>query len=88
MRGKRNHLRLYDIIGLGRAKGWPPDGTKVQRYWQFGRVRLSAIGCTILLDFGGISFLEDGYEIEHTLPIEDTIDALQIVCARNARKVA
>lgn len=40
-----------------------------------------------LLDFGGISYLEDEYEIEHTLPIEDTLDALQIICARNGGSI-
>ena len=41
-----------------------------------------------LLDFGGIDFLEEDYEIEHTLPIEDTLDALRIICTRNGGQLA
>lgn len=52
----------------------------------FGMRVLDALG--YLLDFGGISFLEDGYDIEHTLPIEDTLEALQVICARNGGQVA
>ena len=33
--------------------------------------------------FGGIDFLLDCYDIEHTLPPDDTVEALQIVCVRN-----
>lgn len=53
---------------------------------RFGMQVIDALG--YLLDFGGISFLEDGYEIEHTLPLEDTLDALQVICARNGGWVA
>ena len=41
-----------------------------------------------LLTFGGISFLDENYEIEHTLPIDDTIDALRIICSRNGGQIA
>ena len=53
---------------------------------RFGMQVVEALG--YLLDFGGISFLEEGYEIEHTLPMEDTLDALQVICARNGGHVA
>ncbi len=43
---------------------------------------------TYLLSFGGIAFLEENYEIEHTLPIDDTMESLQIVCARNGGRLA
>jgi len=36
-----------------------------------------------LLDGLGIRYLVDNYDIEHTLSIEDTLDALDIVCSRN-----
>ena len=31
---------------------------------------------------GGIKALEENYDIEHTLPISSTIDALDALCAR------
>ena len=36
-----------------------------------------------LLGRRGIEFLDQHYDAEHTLPIEDTLDALVTVCARN-----
>lgn len=36
-----------------------------------------------LSDHGGLRFLEDHYEIEHTLSFDDVIDDLEIICARN-----
>ena len=33
-----------------------------------------------LLKFGGMKYLIDFYEIEHTLPIEDTLDELAATC--------
>lgn len=33
-----------------------------------------------LLEHGGMKFLIDFYDIEHTLPIEDTIDELTLTC--------
>lgn len=33
--------------------------------------------------FGGIEFLLECYDIEHTLPPDDTVEALQIICKRN-----
>ena len=41
-----------------------------------------------LLRFGGIGYLEENYEIEHTLPIEDTLEAMQVICARNGGQLA
>ena len=52
---------------------------------RFGLSIVDAI--SYLLDFKGIDFLEENYEIEHTLPLNDTIDALQIICARNGGEV-
>ena len=36
-----------------------------------------------LLDGKGIAYLEEHYDIEHTLPIDDTLDSLEMVCQRN-----
>lgn len=33
-----------------------------------------------LLNYGGMKYLVDFYDIEHTLPIEDTIDELTLTC--------
>lgn len=32
---------------------------------------------------GGINFLKENYEIEHTLSIDDAIDDMTIVCRKN-----
>ncbi len=53
---------------------------------RFGMGVKDALG--YLLDFDGIGFLDENYDIEHTLPIEDTLEALQVVCARNGGAVA
>lgn len=36
-----------------------------------------------LSDYGGISFLLEHYEIEHTMSMEDAIDDLERICALN-----
>ena len=33
--------------------------------------------------YGGMDFLSECYEIEHTLPIEDTMDSLQKICRKS-----
>lgn len=33
-----------------------------------------------LLNFGGMKYLIDFYDIEHTLPLDDTIDELSLTC--------
>lgn len=33
--------------------------------------------------YSGISFLKDNYEIEHTLSIDDAIDDMILICAKN-----
>ncbi|MCF0189271.1 MAG: DUF3791 domain-containing protein [Bacteroidaceae bacterium] len=35
-----------------------------------------------LRHFGGMTFLLECYDIEHTLPINDTIDALREICRK------
>lgn len=41
-----------------------------------------------LLDYRGIAFLDEHYEIEHTLPMDDTLDALAAICVRNGGQLA
>ena len=41
-----------------------------------------------LLDGKGIAHLEEHYDIEHTLPIADTLDALDAICRRNCGELA
>ena len=41
-----------------------------------------------LKEYGGIAFLKDCYDAEHLLSIEDAIDDLTAVCARNGGKIA
>lgn len=36
-----------------------------------------------LYKFGGIKFLKENYDIEHTLSIEDALDDLAIICRKN-----
>jgi len=36
-----------------------------------------------LSEFGGIDFLMQHYEIEHTLSLDEAIDDLEMVCCRN-----
>ena len=36
-----------------------------------------------LAQFGGINFLMEHYEIEHTLSIDEAIDDLEMICVRN-----
>ncbi len=33
-----------------------------------------------LSEFGGVDFLLKFYDIEHTLPVEDTLDELTLIC--------
>lgn len=41
-----------------------------------------------LLENSGISHLDKHYEAEHTLPIEDTLDAVTAICQRNGGVLA
>jgi hypothetical protein len=36
-----------------------------------------------LAQYGGIAFLIEHYDIEHTLSIEDALDDLELVCRQN-----
>ena len=36
-----------------------------------------------LSSYGGISFLIEHYEIEHTLSFDDALDDLEIICQKN-----
>lgn len=45
-----------------------------------------AVAC--LVDRGGIAHLDRHYDIEHTLPLEDTLDTLDAVCRRNGAVLA
>ncbi len=36
----------------------------------------------------GIQYLKEHYEIEHTLPLNDTIEALTVVCRQNGGAIA
>lgn len=40
-----------------------------------------------LYDHKGIDFLEENYEIEHTLSLEDAIEDLEIICKNNGGKL-
>ena len=41
-----------------------------------------------LYTYGGISFLIEHYEIEHTLNLDDTIEALAHICRKNGGLLA
>lgn len=36
-----------------------------------------------LKKYNGLKFLQDNYEVEHTLALNDTINSLQKICAHN-----
>ena len=36
-----------------------------------------------IADHGGIQFLKDHYDIEHTLSFDESIDDLEAICAQN-----
>lgn len=40
-----------------------------------------------LYQYQGLKFLEEFYEVEHTLSIEDALDDLETVCRRNGGKL-
>ena len=40
-----------------------------------------------LSKFEGINYLDEFYDIEHTLPFNDTMNALQTICMRNGGAV-
>lgn len=33
--------------------------------------------------YGGLDFLEEFYDVQHTLPFEDTVNSLTIICRKN-----
>ena len=36
-----------------------------------------------LVSYGGIQFLKEHYEVEHMLSMDDTVEALDIICRKN-----
>ncbi|MBQ9394722.1 MAG: DUF3791 domain-containing protein [Proteobacteria bacterium] len=40
-------------------------------------------GFEYLYQFKGIHYLEQFYDVEHLLPINDTLDSLQSICQKN-----
>lgn len=34
-------------------------------------------------EYGGLDFLEEFYDVQHTLSFEDTVDSLTVLCSRN-----
>ena len=36
-----------------------------------------------LQKYQGLQFLDEFYDVEHTLPLADTLESLQKICARN-----
>ena len=53
---------------------------------QFGMSPQEAMG--YLSKYEGIHYLDEFYGIEHTLPFNDTMNALQTICMRNGGVVA
>lgn len=41
-----------------------------------------------LYEFQGLKFLENFYDIQHTLSFDDTVDNLTVVCQNNGGKIA
>ncbi len=39
-----------------------------------------------LYEYGGIAFIKDNYDIEHTLSFDDAIDDLALICKKNGGK--
>ena len=40
-----------------------------------------------IADHGGIQFLKEHYDIEHTLSFDEAIDDLEAICAQNGGKL-
>ncbi|MDO4291535.1 MAG: DUF3791 domain-containing protein [Eggerthellaceae bacterium] len=53
---------------------------------RFGMNPQEAMG--YLSKYEGIRYLDEFYDIEHTLPFNDTMNALQTICMRNGGAVA
>lgn len=34
-------------------------------------------------EYGGLDFLEEFYDVQHTLPFADTVDSLAVICRKN-----
>ena len=48
------------------------------------RYNIGAKDAMIYLDkYNGLQFLEDFYDVQHTLSFEETVDSLTIVCQRH-----
>lgn len=45
-------------------------------------------GFEYLYQFHAIHYLEQYYDIEHTMPIEDTLDTLQRICQNNGGQIS
>ncbi|MDO4483728.1 MAG: DUF3791 domain-containing protein [Clostridia bacterium] len=40
-----------------------------------------------LYQYQGLQFLEEFYDVEHTLSMEDALDDLELICRRNGGKL-
>ena len=39
-------------------------------------------------NYGGLDFLEEFYDVQHTLSFDDTVDSLAIICRKNGGTVS
>lgn len=57
----------------------PYTNLVVRKFAERNKMTLDA-AFAYLLKFGGIQYLVDFYDVEHTLPLEDTIDEITQTC--------
>lgn len=58
----------------------------VRKFAERNKMSLGA-AFSYLLTYGGMQYLIDFYDIEHTLSIEDTIDELTLTCQAAGGKI-
>lgn len=51
----------------------------IRKFAEHNNMSLDA-AFTYLLTYGGMQYLVDFYDVEHTLPLEDTLNELKMTC--------
>lgn len=53
------------------------------------RYNLAKKNAMLYLDeYGGLDFLEEFYDVQHTLSFEDTVENLAVICRKNGGELA
>ena len=77
---------IFAHVRQKKANVWKKTQKIKSNSWWFASVNLHAF--RYLNNWKGLAFLEEFYDVEHLLSIEDAVDDLTVVCKKNGGMLA